>query len=458
MSRFVARIGWALSLGLLVALPPKPATAQSLDEALAMTYVNNPTLEAARARLRATDELVPQALSNYRPTLSINGDLGAEWENSNTFSSDVKESETTAPRGARLNLSQPLYRGGRTVAETKQAENLVEAERARLTAVEQDVLLRAVTAYVDVVRDQAVVELTKNNEAVLERHLKATQDRFSVGEVTRTDVSQAESRLARATAQRIQAEGNLISSRARYRELVGEMPGTLTEPAVPANLPAGEEETISESENNPNIAAAQFALQAARDGTDLVFGELLPRLSLEGEVGTQYDAAFKGQEGDRASITARLTIPLYQAGGVESRVREAKQRAAQRRQEVDQQRRNAVQSATSSWQALETSRAQIESFKAEVKAAETALDGVEQEQQVGSRTVLDVLDAQQELFVAQVNLVRSRRDEIESAYRVLNAVGRLTAQVLELPVQQYDVSKHYNEVRDKWWGVNASGQ
>lgn len=458
MNCLPTRIAGVLAFGLAVWAAPSLVAAQSLDEALAAAYAGNPTLEAARARLRATDELVPQALSNYRPTASVSGDLGAEWERSNSFGFDDFNSETTDPRAARLNLSQPLYRGGRTVAETKQAENLIEAERARLVAVEQDVLLRAVSAYVDVVRDQAVVELTENNEAVLTRQLQATRDRFSVGEVTRTDVSQAESRLARATALRIQAEGNLISSRANYRELVGQTPGTLSAPASPLDLPADEAETIAGSENNPSIAAALFAEQAARDGTDVVFGELLPRLSLDGELRTQYDTGFEGQETNAASITARLTIPLYQAGGVESRVREAKQRVAQRRQEVDAQRRNAIQNATSAWQALATARAQILSFEAEVKAAETALDGVEQEQQVGSRTVLDVLDAQQELFVAQVNLVRSKRDEIEAGHRVLGAIGRLTAQDLGLPVELYDVTKHYNEVRGKWWGVNASGQ
>ncbi|MGH6933272.1 MAG: TolC family outer membrane protein [Dongiaceae bacterium] len=457
-NRLPSRTAWLLIFAGAIVGSAGWAEAQTLDEALAATYASNPTLEAARARLRATDELVPQALSNYRPTASVNGDLGVETEKSTNFGGSGSESATTAPRAARLNVTQPLYRGGRTVAETNQAENLVEAERARLTAVEQDVLLRAVTAYVNVVRDQAVVELTKSNEAVLGRHLKATQDRFSVGEVTRTDVSQAESRLARATAQRIEAEGLLVSSRATYVELVGEMPGTLSEPAIPTRLPATEEETIAESDNNPNIAAAQFAARAAQDGTDLAFGELLPRLSLEGELTTLRDSGFEGQESDSAAITARLTIPLYQAGAVGSRIRESKQRVAQRRREIDEQRRNAVQNATSAWQALETARARIQSFEAEVNAAETALDGVEQEQQVGSRTVLDVLDAQQELFVAQVNLVRSKRDQIEAAYRVLNAIGQLTAQKLSLPVDYYDVMQHYKEVRDKWWGLNASGQ
>jgi outer membrane protein TolC len=236
------------------------------------------------------------------------------------------------------------------------------------------------------------------------------------------------------------------------------MPGTLTAPPIPGRLPDSQEETIAQSENNPNIAAALFAERAALDGTELVYGELLPRLSLDGEIRTQYDAAFSGQETNAASVTARLTIPLYQAGAVGSRVRESKQRVAQRRQEVDEQRRNATQVATRAWEALQTARAQIDSFEAEVKANEVALEGVEQEQQVGSRTVLDVLDAQQELFQSQVGLVRAKRDELEAAHRVLNAVGRLTAQQLNLPVEYYDVTKHYNEVRDKWWGLDASGQ
>jgi TolC family type I secretion outer membrane protein len=431
---------------------PAGTMAQSLEDALVAAYGSNPTLQAARAQLRATDEFVPQALSNYRPIVTVDGDVGVGWADRKD---DRSGDDAGAPRSAGLNVSQPIYRGGRTVAQTRQAENLVLADRARLMAVEQDVLLSAVVSYVDVVQNQSIVDLQKNNEKVIGTQLKQTEDRFEVGEVTLTDVSQAVSRLARATADRVQAEGNLVSSRAVYREIIGELPGTLKLPPVPKGLPTSEQEAVGQSENNPNVALTLYAERAAQHATDLVFGELLPTVSVDGEVRTEADTAFDESQTNSAALIARVVIPLYQAGAVESRVREAKQRAGQRRQEIDEARRNAAQGATTAWQALETARAEIEAFTREVEATERALEGVEQEQQVGVRTVLDVLDAQQEVRDARVNLVQVRRDEIVAAYQVLAAVGRLTARDLELSVEYYDAERHYRDVRDKWWGLSA---
>jgi outer membrane protein/adhesin transport system outer membrane protein len=428
-----------------------PVAAETLEEALAATYTSNPTLQAARAELRATDELVPQALSGWRPTASINGEVGEEWEDSN-----ISGDETRTPRSANLNITQPIYRGGRTVASTNQAESLVLAQREFLLGIEQDVLLQGVTAYMDVLRDEAVLQLNINNEQVLQRQLEAAQDRFTVGEITRTDVAQAESRLAGATAQRIAAEGQLISSRAIYRQVIGEMPGSLVETAPASNLPASEEETVAGSTSTPDVRAAEYAEQAAREGVDVVFGELLPQISLAGDLTTAEDVSTKNGQTDSAAIIARITIPLYQAGGVDSRVREAKQRVSQRRQDIETQRRFAAQTATTAWRALETARAQIQSFESQVRAGEIALEGVQQEAAVGSRTVLDILDAEQELLDARVSLVQAQRDEVVASYQVLSAVGRLTALELGLPVETYDVERYYHEVRDKWWGLGPA--
>jgi outer membrane protein/adhesin transport system outer membrane protein len=444
----------SLLAGLLVAAAcglGTPVAAETLEEALAATYTSNPTLQAARAELRATDELVPQALSGWRPTASINGELGEEWEDSN-----VGGDETRTPRSANLNITQPLYRGGRTVAGTNQAESLVLAQREFLLGVEQDVLLQGVTAYMDVVRDEAVLQLNINNEQVLQRQLEAAQDRFTVGEITRTDVAQAESRLAGATAQRIAAEGQLISSRAVYRQVIGGMPGTLVETPPASNLPASEEETVAGSTSTPNVRAAEYAEQAAREGVDVVFGELLPQISLNGDLTTAEDISTKNVQTDSAAIIARITIPLYQAGSVDSRVREAKQRVSQRRQDIETQRRFAAQTATTAWRALETARAQIQSFESQVRAGEIALEGVQQEAAVGSRTVLDILDAEQELLDARVSLVQAQRDEVVASYQVISAVGRLTAIELSLPVEVYDVERYYQDVRDKWWGLGPA--
>jgi TolC family type I secretion outer membrane protein len=449
--------GTAVAVALALSLAAPTAWAETLNEAMATAYANNPTLQAARAQLRQVDEQVPQALSNWRPTVDIEGDIGTAWERDNIKAFGAN-SRTRDPKSATLNVTQPIYRGGRTVAQRDQAENLVSAGRAQLANVEQQVLLQAVTAYVDVLRDMRVLDLTKNNEQVIGEQLKATRERFDVGEVTKTDVSQAESRLARAVADRIQAQGNLTSSRATYRQVIGMAPGKLDVPDAPGGLPSGEEEAITLSENTPIVNEAVFVERAARDGTDVVFGELLPTISLIGQVGADDEINRENTRSASATIFAQVVIPLYQAGGVESRVRESKQLTAQRRQELDEARRLAVQDATTAWQALETALAQIESFNAEVKATKVALDGVRQEQEVGLRTVIDVLDQQQEVLNAEVSLVVARRDSIVAAYQTLAAVGTLTAADLKLPVDLYDPEKHYREVRDKWFGLNASGQ
>lgn len=457
MARSTVRAGAVLLGTLALSLTAASASAETLNEALATAYANNPTLQAARAQLRQVDEQVPQALSNWRPTVDVAGSIGKEWEQETIRGANDK-SNSREPKSASLNVTQPIYRGGRTVAQRDQAENLVRAGRAQLSSVEQQVLLQAVTAYVDVLRDVAVLDLTKNNEDVIAEQLKATRERFDVGEVTKTDVSQAEARLARAVADRTQAQGNLTSSRAIYRQVIGMPPGKLDVPELPTGLPSGEEEAIALSENNPTVSQANYLEQAARDGTDVVFGELLPTVSVVGQVGAEDELSNERLSSGSASIVAQVVIPLYQAGGVESRVRESKQVTAQRRQELDEARRQAIEGGTTAWQALETARAQIESFNAEVKSTKTALDGVRQEQQVGLRTVLDVLDAQQEVLNSEVSLVTARRDTIVAAYQTLAAVGKLTAADLQLPAELYDPEKHYREVRDKWWGLNASGQ
>lgn len=425
------------------------ASAETLEEALALAYGNNPTLLAARAELRATDEFVPQALSDWRPRMTVNGEAGARRDESSIEAGD----DNLRPRSANLNVTQPLYRGGRTVAGTRQAENQVLAQREILQSIEQDILLQAVTAYTDVLRDEAVLRLNINNEQVLQRQLEAAQDRFEVGEITRTDVAQAESRLSLATSTRIAAEGQLTISRAVYREVIGQMPGSLEVPEPADGLPANEEETVAGAEANPNLLAAQHIERAARDGVDVVFGELLPEINLLGDLSTEEDLSRSGVQTDSASILARIVIPLYEGGGTHSRVREAKERVSQRRQDIETQRRAAGQFASTAWRALETARAQIASFESQIRAAEIALEGVQQEAAVGSRTVLDILDAEQELLDGRVSLVRARRDEVVASYQVLSAIGRLTAMDLALSVEYYDVEQHYEEVRDKWWGV-----
>ena len=270
----------------------QPAGAQSLEEALANAYVSNPTIESQRAQLRATDELVPQALSGYRPTVEAGADAG--YSRSRLRGPDSRGETATRQslnqRGLDLSVVQPLYSGGRTQAGTKRAEALVEAQRADLLSTEQSVLLDGATAYLDVVRDQAVVDLNVNNEQVLRRQLDASRDRFNVGEITRTDVSQAESRLARALSDRIEAEGLLSASRAVYARVIGSPPGRLTAPRLVFDLPSSREETVALAEsNNPTVIAAEFSETAARNAVDAVRGEMLPSANLRGTLSRTYE-------------------------------------------------------------------------------------------------------------------------------------------------------------------------
>lgn len=453
----MTRVLAALVLLVGFAAAPVAARAEGLVDALAAAYESNPTIQAQRARLRATDEGLPQALAGWRPTVTLAGEAGQQRVETNVGSRDRPEHRD--PVTGALTVSQPLYRGGRTLASTRRAKNLIEAERARLTSTEQSVLLDAATAFVDVVRDQAVLGLNTSNEQVLNRNLEATRDRFDVGEVTRTDVSQAESRLERATADRIQAEGALASSRAVFERIVGMVPGELETPAPPGDLPDSRAAALSEAAvQNPNVVIAQFAEEAARDDVDIATGELLPALSVDGTVSRAYDTTARASQTDSAKIAAVVSVPLYQAGAVSSRVRQSKQTAGQRRVEVEVARRNAVEGAATAWESLQTARARIGSIQAQIRAADIALTGVREEAAVGARTVLDTLDAEQELLDARVALVRAQRDEVVAAFRLRAAVGRLTARRLELPVAYYDVEAHYDEVRDKWWGLGAQGE
>ena len=438
------------------ALQPAPAAAESLQEALANAYRSNPNLEAARRGLGATNEAVPQARSGWRPSVTVRGQAGR-----NRTDTEVDDPgpfrqggvSYTSPLSTSLEVRQPLYRGGSTVAGIDRAEFEVKAERARLAATEQDILFRAAQAYMDVWRDQAVLRLNENNVEVLRRQLQATEDRFEVGEVTRTDVAQAESRLARAIADRTDAEGQLNASRATYKEVIGRMPEDVEQPPVPDGLPANLQSAVSQArEANPEVRAAELTYRARREETREVAGQLLPRADLVGELAYAEEQQSAGTSTESAEIRAEVTIPLYQQGQVYSQVREIKQRANQARLNLRGARNTAEENAVSSWENLQAARAQIESLEEQVRAADIALEGVRQENQVGARTVLDVLDAEQELLNAQVSLVRAQRNEIVAAYSVLQAVGKLNARAIGLDVEVFEPERNYEAVSGKWFG------
>ena len=434
--------GWIAGLG--VFLYALLAQGQTLNDTLISAYNTNPTLQAQRAKLRSVDEGVPQALSNWRPTVTFTGQVGRNRIDSQSGTSTTRE--LRKPETYNLTVRQPLFRGGRTLADTSRAKNEVLAERSRLAATEQGVLLAAATAHMDVVRDQAVVRLTTNNVQVLRQQLEATRERFLVGELTRTDVSQAEARLARAKADRIQAEGGLEASRATYQQVVGVAVGELAPPLVEGLPPNLDEALGIAAAQNFDVVAARFAEKAARDTVNLVEGERLPEISVTGEIELENSITAADSTRENLSVIVTLTIPLYQAGSVSSRVREAKQIVSQRRIEIEAARRVAAESAKIAWGALMTARARIQAFSIEIRSNKIALEGVRQGAMVGARTVLDVLDAEQELLNAQVNLVRAQRDEFVAANQLLVSVGRLTARHLGLPMDYYDEVEHYKKV------------
>jgi len=431
--------------------------AESLDEALASAYMGNPTLLAARAELRGVNEGVPQELSNYRPSAFVDGRAGIERIDTESSSG----AKTNEPWEVLLDLEQPLYRGGRTVAGVARAEAEVQAQRARLQSVEQDTLLSAVAAYMNVWRDEAVLQLNINNEKVLARQLEATQDRFDVGELTRTDVAQSEARLSRATAERIGAEGNLTASEAVYQEVIGQPPElvSLEPPDSLAGLPGVQDEVVRAAvDNNPDVISARFDETAAERQIEVSRGQLLPEAFLTGEARHSENFTSSDNEVDLARGLFEVTVPVYQQGLVSSQVRESKQITVQRKRQVDEATRSAERFAIDAWASLETARAQSESFRAEVRSNEIALEGVRQENAVGARTILDILDAEQEFLDSQVNLVRARRDETVASYGVLAAMGRLTARELELAVEAYNPDEDFQAVRDLWFGLDAPGQ
>ena len=453
-----AVIASSLAIAALIGLQSMPASAQTIEDALAKAYLNNPTLLSTRAGLRSTDESVPQALANWRPTVEITGSAGAEVVESST-STGTDRNQSRRPKDIGISVTQPLFRGGRTLAATSGAENDIRAARARLLEAEQNILLQAATAYLNVYRDQAVLRLNQNNEEVLQRQLEATRDRFEVGEITRTDVHQAEARLARSKADRIQSQGDLETSRANYLNVVGEpAPKTLTLPDRAGDLPGSADEAVRIAVvNNPGVIAAEFDRRASMDNVDEVWGELLPEMDLTASSTREWETTTESSLRTSHEVTLNLTIPIYQQGEVYSRLRQARQDAAESTLVIDTERRDAAEAGTQSYESLITARAQVDAFQTQIEASIVALEGVQREAAVGSRTVLDILDAEQELLDSRVSHVRAERDELVATYELMSALGRLTAKDLGLAVDLYDPREHYNEVRDKWFGGTSSG-
>ena len=426
------------------------AYGQNIFEALGETYNTNPTLQAERAYLRSIDENVAIAKSGYRPNISLNGgyrDVSSDTDDNGD--SDVITKTMSAK------LSQPLFNGFSTVNSVKSADQFVRASQNNLYNIEQGVFLEASTAYLDVVRDTAIVKLQKNNEELLKKRLEETQQRFNVGEVTRTDVSQAKARYSQAKSDRIASEGNLEASKAIYVKVVGSEPEELMEPvAIRDFLPENYDEALNIAlKNNYSIRQAKHLFNSKGYEVYANVGELLPQLSFDAvaaKVKSENDKLIGDSTTDSVEWGLNLSIPLYNSGASRARIRQSKHQKWQAQEVVLETERQVKATVSSAWEYMKSNEAKISAIKDQVKANEIALDGVQKEEALGNRTILDVLDAYQELLNSNVNEVTASRDYYVSAMQLLLSMGKLTAKDLKLGVDLYDAKKFYKETKDKW--------
>jgi outer membrane protein len=452
-------IGQATAVAVLVGVGVAGASADTLEGALSDAYRNNPQLNSQRAIVRATDEGVPQALSGYRPRVSATASLGSQYtETVNKSGSNyARAAGVMTPHGVGMSATQTLFNGYQTANRTRQAESQVSAARATLAVIEQNVLLNGSTAYMNLLRDAAILDLQRRNVEVLQEQLRQTRDRFSVGEVTKTDVAQSESRLAAGRSQVLTAESNFTTSRAFFRQVIGREPGKLAA-ATPVDrfVPKNLSDAISAGRgDHPNVAASMFGIDVALLQVKINEGALLPSLTASANVQQSWEVSPTILDQFSASVIGQVTVPIYQGGQEYALIRQSKETLGQKRLDLETARDQAQQTVTQSWGQLQAAKAQIEATQAQVNAAEIALNGVREEARVGQRTTLDVLNAQQELVNARVSLVTAQRDRVVASYTVLAAVGGLYAQTLGLKVPVYDPIVHYEQIRDSWAGVRT---
>jgi outer membrane protein len=424
---------FALAVASALLLAASPAGADTLEEAWATAYQTNPGLSAKRAELKITDEQITMAQSHWQPDINATAGVGKLYDRT-PANPMLPASDSLTPRSYGVEIVQPVFRGFRTVAETEAAQKQAKAQAARFQAAEQQLFLNVAAAYLDIVRDQSVLDLNRHNEDVLDRQHKETQKRFELGEVTRTDVLQAQARDEGAKTGFIQAEGQLANDRAAYMRFVGTPPGTLNAPVLAFAQPKSLDELIDAAvARNPAVIAASYTRDQADSETGASKGNLLPEINLVGSAtrGWEQSNFIPGQQ-DQAQIMLQMTIPLYRAGTDYSKIRSSEQKVLARRMELEDVRLAVRQSATEAWQALATARAAVASEQAQIDAAALALAGVQKESKAGTRTTLDILNAEQELLAAKVGLVQAKRDESVAIMQIKAATGALTADALHM--------------------------
>lgn len=454
----VKTLAASLALGVMSFYPSTDVSAESLREALAAAYMSNPDLEAQRAALRATDEGVVRSTAGFLPTITGQTQISKS-RNDQQFGTLDPQNFVSDNKFYQARVDQSLFSGFQTYNGRKEARSLVDAGRALLLSTEQQTLLNAVTAYMDVVRDEAVLRLTSNNVQVLGRQLQASRDRFRVGEITRTDVAQSEARHEGAKAAQISAEANLAASRAVYRQVIGSSPGTLEQPPALPDLPGNVDEAIEIAvAENPQITLALYNEKAATYAISRNEGRLLPTVGAFASISRSEGSSvqFSNSTQTAKTIGIQAQWQLYQGGAEYSDVRRAKQVRSQRQLEKVSVERQVRQQVRTSFEQYRAAESTILSNQSQVRANEIALEGVRQEAAVGSRTTLEVLNGEQELLDARVNLVRAERNRYVAGFQLMLSVGRLNAVALDLPVELYNPDEYYKDVRWKMlgWGIN----
>lgn len=451
--------GAAAAVVLLGQVAALPARAETMESALLRAYRNNPQLNAQRASVRVVDETVPQALSGYRPKVAGTFAAGVSSIDQLADGSVGKKIEEGlgAPHTAAITVTQTVYNGNQTANKTRSAESQVFGAREGLRLMEQSLLLSAATIYMDFLRDSAILEVQKSNTKVLELTLKQTRDRYSAGLVTPTDVAQSEAQLAAAQSQELAAVSTLTTTRANFRRIIGNEPANLA-PASPVDryLPQTVGAAVELAlRQNPNVTAAMYGVDVSFLTVKINEGALYPTVSLQAVVSKVWDPTITQINQFAAVASAQLNVPVYQGGIEYSLIRQSKETLEQQRLTLEQVRDQARADLVTAWGQLLAGKAQVTAAQSQVDASEIAYLGTTKEAQVGQRTVIDILNAQQTLVNARVALVTAQHDRIVASYAVLSAVGRLSPQVLHLATPTYDPSIHYQQVRDNWVGVRT---
>ena len=460
MTRMQRGLGLALAMALIWCAGP--ARAESLADVMVDAWRNSPDLASQSAQVKIAAERAAQARAGGR--LQVQGDVSLEADTQSRQSTFLASEngpffdDVGFPTSLRLTASQPLYTGGQVENQTAAAETRIDVEQTLLTATEQQVLLDAVTAFTDVRRDIFLLEVAENNVRVLSEQLRAAEERFAVGEVTRTDVEQARARLSGARSRLAAAKGQLEISRETFADVVGRPPGDLDEPPPLPDLPEALDAAVQiAAENEPNLLAARVEREASGFDVKAAIGRLLPQLSLQAQV-TQFDDLGDGSNSDRsAAIGLQLTLPFYTGGRNYSLVRQAQAQVEGSEAQITNALRDAVRRVGIAWSQLAVARASIEAGKQEVRAAELAFEGVTEEAKVGARTTLDVLDAEEEVLQARANLITARRDEYVAGYQVLAAIGKLTVDHLGLDTGRTLAARgYYDGVRGRLFGYDST--